>query len=63
MTTRLVCPTCQQSFFAEKTTAMPFCSRQCQTIDLAHWLNEEIGMPAEPSEGEEAWSESDGSLE
>ncbi len=53
--TLLVCPTCQQSFVADKTPAMPFCSRRCQTIDLAHWLSEEIGMPVEPSDGEEVW--------
>ncbi len=53
--TLLVCPTCQQSFVADKTPAMPFCSRRCQTIALGGWLSEEIGMAVEPSDGEEVW--------
>ena len=28
---------------------MPFCSERCRLIDLGRWLDEEIGVPVEPS--------------
>jgi endogenous inhibitor of DNA gyrase (YacG/DUF329 family) len=39
------CPTCNQPFDPEQTTAMPFCSDRCRRIDLNRWLTEEISMP------------------
>lgn len=38
---------------------MPFCSKNCQRIDLAHWLSEEIGVPLDPSEGDPVREDSD----
>ncbi len=28
---------------------MPFCGERCRLIDLGRWLDEEIGVPVEPS--------------
>lgn len=40
------CPTCGKRFRREQTTAMPFCSERCRTIDLRRWLDEEHSVPA-----------------
>lgn len=32
---------------------MPFCSPQCQLVDLNRWMNHEIGLPHIPNEDEE----------
>jgi hypothetical protein len=29
---------------------MPFCSERCRRVDLGRWLNEDYGLPFEPSE-------------
>ncbi|MBC8353950.1 MAG: DNA gyrase inhibitor YacG [Planctomycetes bacterium] len=47
--TSLRCPTCENRFDTEKTTAMPFCSERCRLIDLGKWLNEEQSIPHVPS--------------
>lgn len=47
------CPVCGRVFVAEQAIALPFCSPRCRQIDLGRWLNEEIGMPVEPSDDEE----------
>lgn len=46
------CPTCNRSFDTEKTPAMPFCSERCRQVDLGRWLNEDHGIPVEPSDDE-----------
>jgi hypothetical protein len=43
--TRFECPICGRPFDSELSPAMPFCSRRCQQIDLARWLNEEYSAP------------------
>ncbi|MDP6469263.1 MAG: DNA gyrase inhibitor YacG [Pirellulaceae bacterium] len=46
------CSICKKQFDSEESTSMPFCSERCKQIDLGRWLNEDYGMPAEPSEDE-----------
>ena len=41
------CPTCNNLFDSEKTTAMPFCGERCQKVDLRRWLSEQYGFPVE----------------
>ena len=48
--TTIQCPTCGQNFDMQLAEAMPFCSVQCQQIDLGRWLNEEISLPVVPDE-------------
>ncbi len=43
--TSVICPTCGSVFEPEFSTAMPFCSDRCRSIDLNRWLNEEISLP------------------
>jgi endogenous inhibitor of DNA gyrase (YacG/DUF329 family) len=47
----LRCPVCQKEFEPDKSTARPFCSERCRTIDLGRWLGEKYGLPFEPEEG------------
>ena len=49
----LRCPVCQKEFEPDKSTARPFCSERCRTIDLGRWLGEKYGVPIEPEEGAE----------
>ncbi|HEY4308247.1 MAG TPA: DNA gyrase inhibitor YacG [Pirellulales bacterium] len=44
------CPTCRRQFDSEQSPAMPFCSERCRRVDLGRWLNEDYGLPFEPSE-------------
>jgi len=46
------CVTCQKEFDTQKSPATPFCSHRCRQIDLGRWLNEEYGLPVEPTEEE-----------
>ncbi len=39
------CPICQSEFEPERSTALPFCSDRCRTIDLGRWLGESYQMP------------------
>ena len=39
------CPICRKEFVSDETTAMPFCSERCRSIDLGRWLDESYGMP------------------
>ena len=48
----LRCPVCQKEFEPEKSTARPFCSERCRTIDLGRWLGEKYGMPLDSEEGD-----------
>jgi uncharacterized protein len=42
------CPICEKTFAAPESTALPFCSERCRTIDLGRWLGETYGIPIEP---------------
>jgi endogenous inhibitor of DNA gyrase (YacG/DUF329 family) len=44
------CPICNKTFAAAESTALPFCSERCRTIDLGRWLGESYGMPIEPQD-------------
>ena len=52
------CPRCLKYFIYEMSSSKPFCSSQCQIIDLGHWINEDYRIPAQeilkhdPSNGE-----------
>ena len=39
------CPVCESEFSPAETTAMPFCSERCRTIDLGRWLDEDYALP------------------
>lgn len=43
------CPTCKLEFESEASTAKPFCSERCQTIDLGRWLDESNRLPHVPN--------------
>ena len=53
MNHRFECPICGNSFTEAMTTAMPFCSDRCRTIDLSRWMNEEYAVPYERLDDEE----------
>jgi endogenous inhibitor of DNA gyrase (YacG/DUF329 family) len=42
------CPVCKREFDSAQSTAMPFCSERCRTIDLGRWLGEGYSLPVEP---------------
>lgn len=42
------CPTCQIEFEPHQTTAMPFCSERCRSVDLGRWLDETNALPRVP---------------
>jgi endogenous inhibitor of DNA gyrase (YacG/DUF329 family) len=42
------CPVCQREFEKEASSALPFCSERCRTIDLGRWLGESYSMPVVP---------------
>lgn len=42
------CPVCHTSFEPHETTALPFCSERCRTIDLGRWLDEGYALPDIP---------------
>jgi endogenous inhibitor of DNA gyrase (YacG/DUF329 family) len=42
------CPVCHREFDREKSTALPFCSERCRTIDLGRWLGESYSLPVVP---------------
>jgi endogenous inhibitor of DNA gyrase (YacG/DUF329 family) len=42
------CPVCQREFEKESSTAVPFCSERCRTIDLGRWLGETYRLPGAP---------------
>jgi uncharacterized protein len=42
------CPICGTEFDPALSTAKPFCSDRCRTIDLGRWLDESYGLPAVP---------------
>lgn len=42
------CPVCQTEFEKSSSSALPFCSSRCRTIDLGRWLGESYGLPVVP---------------
>lgn len=42
------CPICQREFKSQDSSALPFCSERCRTIDLGRWLGEQYPVPATP---------------
>ncbi len=51
MMSKLRCSICQEFFESEGCATLPFCSKRCQAIDLARWLNEEYSLPVETDDG------------
>jgi endogenous inhibitor of DNA gyrase (YacG/DUF329 family) len=42
------CPICGREFESAQSTAKPFCSERCRTIDLGRWLGESYSLPVVP---------------
>ena len=42
------CPVCKREFETSTSTALPFCSERCRTIDLGRWLGETYSLPVAP---------------
>jgi endogenous inhibitor of DNA gyrase (YacG/DUF329 family) len=42
------CPLCKKSFEPHQSTALPFCSERCRSIDLNRWLVEGYSLPDIP---------------
>lgn len=54
------CPRCQTSVeWKAQAVYRPFCSKQCQLIDLGEWTNEEKTIPVEPLKHEQQMAEMD----
>lgn len=49
---KMRCAICEKQFDPKESKSLPFCSPRCKQIDLGRWLNEDYGVPAEPSEDE-----------
>lgn len=48
------CPHCKKSVEWSSTSQYrPFCSKQCQLIDLGEWANEEKALPCGASKDQE----------
>ena len=43
------CPACGKPALKEGNTFFPFCSEQCQLIDLGHWLAGGYSIPSTDS--------------
>jgi len=46
---QLKCPQCKKSVLKEGNTFFPFCSEQCQLIDLGQWLDGGYTVPSTDS--------------
>jgi uncharacterized protein len=42
------CPVCKREFETSTSSALPFCSERCRTIDLGRWLGESYSLPVTP---------------
>lgn len=42
------CPICGKEFDLATSTAKPFCSDRCRSIDLGRWLDESYSLPHVP---------------
>jgi len=45
MPTIMRCPICERDFDPATSSAKPFCSDRCRTIDLGRWLGESYQLP------------------
>lgn len=43
---QLKCSICKKPVLKEGNTFFPFCSEQCQLIDLGHWLDGDYTVPS-----------------
>jgi endogenous inhibitor of DNA gyrase (YacG/DUF329 family) len=49
---------CEREFEPASSSALPFCSERCRTIDLGRWLGETYHLPVAPDpEDDEAFEE------
>lgn len=56
----MICPTCQQEFDPNTSTAMPFCSSRCRLVDLGRWIREDYAVPCRrPTQDDEELEEAD----
>ncbi|HEX5472050.1 MAG TPA: DNA gyrase inhibitor YacG [Lacipirellulaceae bacterium] len=56
------CPICNREFERETSSALPFCSERCRTIDLGRWLGESYHLRVIPDpEGDEVPEDQPGS--
>lgn len=47
----VTCPICEKPVvWCEESPFRPFCSKQCQLIDLGEWASEERGIADKPSQ-------------
>jgi len=53
------CPVCNLDFEPATTTAMPFCSDRCRSIDLGRWLDGGYTLPDAPSPEDDEIPEDD----
>lgn len=50
----VVCPMCKKNVEWSAASAFrPFCSKQCQLIDLGEWANEEKAIPSGANKDQE----------
>ena len=42
------CPICKSEFESNLSTALPFCSERCRSIDMGRWLSEDYSLPHVP---------------
>jgi endogenous inhibitor of DNA gyrase (YacG/DUF329 family) len=42
------CPICKREFEKAASSALPFCSERCRTIDMGRWLDEAYPLPIPP---------------
>jgi endogenous inhibitor of DNA gyrase (YacG/DUF329 family) len=48
------CPTCKKTVeWSEESRFRPFCSKQCQLIDLGEWAEEKKAIPCGPNKDAE----------
>jgi uncharacterized protein len=53
----MICPVCKKTFDKSASTALPFCSERCRTIDLGRWLEETYSVPHIPDPESDAAEE------
>ncbi|NCP63843.1 MAG: DNA gyrase inhibitor YacG [Paraglaciecola sp.] len=51
---KVACPQCQKPVeWNASSIYRPFCSKQCQLIDLGEWANEEKAIPCAPNKDQQ----------
>jgi endogenous inhibitor of DNA gyrase (YacG/DUF329 family) len=53
------CPVCKREFEMSTSSALPFCSERCRTIDLGRWLGEAYSLPVTPDPEDDELPEKD----